>query len=380
MSNKSVLLFACASLLCATFGCGGWGGGTNWPDLSIIGAGEGHVFLEYCDTCDGWDDHDNTLWVLDTATNEASRLLTYTYGQSPQGDGDYYAAEQVLDERTKQQIVAGSIHRDRPVVVYETDLDPEEYYSRGIIHALSDQLLAVRTKTDLMIYDIEAESVVKRIAVPETFVEMVLFDGTRAVLAEDIFTGDTANAILVDVATEEISQLPLAPEGYTPFYLAFFVFTDGNQLVTDMLPNDTPGLPTMEIWSLDLTTLQWARLASFSESGSRPAQAGRWALHSLSGFESGRALVWTWRPYALVGECVVELLDTETGELSSVASYADPAMGFPMNLFSVKPIIHPILRDGRVYWVNPLEWQTLIVQDVETGQRRTLDLTGVWQP
>ncbi len=380
MSRLSLSLLILAGLSGVIPGCGGWGDGTNWPDLSIIGAGDGHVFLEYCDTCDGWDDHGSTLWVLDTATNEASRLLTYTYGQSPQGDGDYYAAEQILNERTKQQIVAGSIHRDQPVVVYETDLDPEEYYSRGVIHALSAQLLAVRTKTDLMIYDIEAESVVKRMVVPETFVEMVQFDGDRAILAEDMFTGDTANAILVDVATEEITQLPPAPEGYTPFYLAFFVFTDANEMVTDMVPNNTAGLPTTEIWSLDLVTGQWARLASFSETDLPPAESRRWALHSLSGFESGRALVWTWRPYALVGEYAVELLDTETEELSSIASYADPTLGFPMSLFTVRPVIHPVLRDGRVYWVNPLEWKTLIVQDVETGQRQTLDLAGVWQP
>ncbi len=350
----SVLVMAvwlCTGTVCAPV--------TDSSQLFLVGADADDVFVEYYPEYDGFVPWPSSLWSVDLDTGESNRIYDVRQLYFVQAEGDYYVAEEPLEDGKQGRIFGVQISTGRRMNIETHDTPNGTDYDGGEF-ILSAGRVVVHTADGLLLYDLAADRVVRTIPLPSNDAFLTAFRNDIAVLG--VNTGcdggcESAGFILVDVdapATVEVD----GPMTGTGFYFGSALSDDWLFTTHTAYPNAS--VMVIRVLGYHIPEQEWKTVIEYE-----PVSVDTFAppVVFVTGGNDAYALIVELRsPLVLSSEVRIALADLDTGQLTTV--------------FQAAAILDSPTQGGRLLG-NTVRWITkspkaAYVYDIATGVTRVV--------
>lgn len=347
MRSRRVFLVAAGMAMLWLGGCFLPGTGSS---LFLLHASDDAAYFEYYEQWSGFDVLPSTVWKVDLATGEATRVADAGVRYDTQANDAYYAFEEPIDNNQRSRIVATRISTGHEIVVAERDVQLGGKYYR-VFSLLDDRVVAL-TDNGVLVYDLSAEQVDRTIAVAGNLRELLAANEEWALVSRNDVTSTTH--LLVNLTTDEVVTIPEMTNGHGLFFDAA-IADDG--LFTGSFANEDTPVTTHTIQAFHIPTQTWSTLTNFGTSNSN-------AIPPVSVLVKGANATHVLAEYSHDGVASAEWIDRATGDSQQLISVANPFGG---------ATVRPQLQGDNVCWLSEgASAETVLVTcDPATGSTTT---------
>ncbi len=323
-----------------------------------------------------------SLWALDLATGETRRLEKPRPRIGLQAYGDYFVYEQQVGDTSFGQIVAVQISTRQRTTISEYDSGWPAIGNPHPIHILDGDRVMVRTQEGLMLFDLAEGAAMWTFDLQQDD-ELIAFKGNQVLVARyedeesDYWPGGALAGLLIDVLTDEATQIA-PPDGIELWSDAQLYGTVNGTHISDTWilttgyesfdPVDEEAPLRAYVLAYHIPTGTWDILAEGQidvgpdltrMQGIMPFVCGLGDSHAVLSFSEFDMLPTSHR---------LELIDLESHDRRLIEEHSGISL-----LLSTLPT--PLLHSQTAYWIDYLS-KSLVLYDIESGQRRTLQLGG----
>jgi hypothetical protein len=200
-ATRVVLVLVAAAVL----GLGGcpwmWSDGSS---LYLLHASDETAYFEHYVEWSGFDVLPSTIWKVDLASGESTRVADAGVRYDTQGNADYFASEQPTNDNQGSRVVATRISTGHEIVVLERDIELGGRYD-SVFALLEDRVVAL-ADNGVLVYDLSAEQVDRTIAVTGSLQELLVANEEWALVSR--VDGWSKTFLLVNLTTDEVVTIP----------------------------------------------------------------------------------------------------------------------------------------------------------------------------
>lgn len=351
MSLKPCLTYRLAPAILALAGCSDLF--QDPPARFLIGVANDQAYVQHFDAWSGFTTLPSTLWRVNAQTGATEMLVNATTQYDLQANADYYAAERPTPDGNGGRVIAVEIATGAEITVLERNVVLGGRYDRAFV--LAGGRVIARTDEGLLVYDLDARTLAREIAIDKPVAEIETA-GTdwAAVTLRNVFSEYQA---IVNLATGEVKAAPALPNNAHGYYFGGAIV--GDELLIAGFANSgaIPASPAVLV--LNMNALTWKTLAEYGGQDDTFVPEFLYVV----GADETHVLIQAFKP--LVG-IRLELLDRAADERTTLARN----MGWMAETYCAR------FDAGAAYWIDGATGE-LVRYDVATKSRHAVSLDEV---